>query len=579
MTDTPSLSYVIHPAIGVARMGNAALDLNDDSTFYIGPEAPYQVANSQSGDPTYKKDGKIKKQAQRFRIYEYENGQARREVTLQEADIAAITWTVHLGNRKAALDTAEASQGTIASPTYWPRDFTPAITRNAWVPLAQRGDLSIDAGASEVPADGSLKSLGGKITLHPENAATMTADITLGAVASEVGTGRLLVFAGDGLSKGVKDGEFSENAPIGNEAHIDPWANSDNWYDESADGRVMAEITFASGQKVSLSSPEQSAWVICSVPRYVPGLNYFTNLHDVALNAARPSGGDDPAPSFMRDIFPMLINVSRLQWVSAKGAEGHGLSKPGFFLASDKLKYLADDDSDPNSVAYKMRQSVFARMRDPNELPVRPYNKLTREQIKPKQMPQLPDEVIERPGKEDWDIAAVTPLQYAMMKKWRDGDFIADFTGDLPEYVPLEQIDISDQPEALDRAALSGTAGTPFYPGIESWNIMEVSDMYAAPLRLKSNVQPGDLSMGNALPWQADFLDCTDTWWPVQRPGQVTRDGKPLQSWVPGDWDEFSENPKYNEMVKHWWELGFVISTNGGASYHETERDIEETER
>ena len=47
---------------------------------------------------------------------------------------------------------------------------------------------------------------------------------------------------------------------------------------------------------------------------------------------------------------------------------------------------------------------------------------------------------------------------------------------------------------------------------------------------------------------------------------------------VPSDWDEFSENPKYNEMVKHWWELGFVISTNGGASYHETERDIEDTE-
>ena len=536
MTDTPSLSYAIHPAIGVARMGNAPLDLNDESTFYIGPEAPYQVANAGNGknpthDPTYKKDGKIKKQAQRFRIYEYENGSARREVTLDESDVAEIRWTVHLANRKAALDTAEAAQGTIASPTYWPNDFTPAITRNAWVPLTKRGDLSIDASVSDVPADGSLKSLAGKITLHPQDGVPISDDIPLGSVAIESGSGRLLVFAAEGLSQGVKDGAFSQNAPIGNDAHIDPWANSDNWYDQSSDGRVMAEITFVSGEKISLSGPEQSAWVICSVPRYVPGLNYFTNLHDVALNAASVGDSDVPTPSFMRDIFPMLINVSRLQWVSAKGAEGHGLSKQGYFLARDKLKHLADDDSDPNSIPYKMRQSVFSRMRDPNELPVRPYNNLTREQIKPKQMPQLPDEVIARPGKEDWDIAAVTPLQYAMMKKWRDGDFVADFEGELPEFIPLEQIEINAQPDALDRAALSGTAGTPFFPGIESWNIMQVSDMYAAPLRLKSNVQPGDLSMGNALPWQADFLDCTDTWWPVQRPGQVTRDGKPLQSW------------------------------------------------
>lgn len=584
MSEEPTKSYAIHPAIGVARMGNAPLDLEDESTFYIGPEAPYQVANTSPGatngqptEPAYKKDGKIKKQAQRFRIYEYENGRARREVTLEADDVKSITWTVHLGNRKAALDTSEASQGTIAAPTYFPNDFTPAVTRNEWVPIEQRGALSIDSGASVVPSDGTLKSLGGTITLLPEGKPPVETDVRLGAATSDASTGRLLIFAGDGLSQGVtKEGALSQNAEIGNKANVDPFANSDDWYDQSADGRVTAEILFKNGKTIALDAPEQAAWVICSVPRYVPGLNYFTNLYDVAESAVYSDGDDIATPSFMRDIFPMLINVSRLQWVSAKGAEGHGQSKAGYFLARDKLKHLADNNTDSTSVPYQVRQSIFVRMRDPNQLPKRPYDKLTRDQIEPKKMPQLPDEVIADPGKEDWDIAAVTPLQYAMLEKWRDGDFVADFKGALPRYVPLEQIDIAEQPEALDRAALSGTAGTPFFPGIESWNIMKISAMYAAPLRLQSDVRPGDLSMGNALPWQADFLDCSDTWWPVQRPGQVTRDGKPLQPWVPDDWDEFTENPKYNAMVKHWWELGFVISTNDGATYHEIERSIED---
>jgi len=582
MSDNPTKSYAIHPAIGVARMGNAPLDLDDASTFYIGPEAPYQVANASpdgtsgpAADPAYKKNGKIKKQAQRFRIYEYQDGHARREITLDAEDVDAITWTVHLANRKAALDTGDASQGTLASPTYRPRDFTPAVTRNAWVPLERRDILGIDAGATVIPPDGTLKPLGGTITLLPEGKTPVKTDVALGAAASEADTGRLLVFAGDGLSQGVtKDGTLSQNAEIGNKADVAPFANSDDWYDQSADGRVTAEIRFHGGQTVRLTAAQQAAWVICSVPRYVPGLNYFTTLYDVAENAVSSGRDALSQPSFMRDIFPMLINVSRLQWVSAKGAEGHGQSKAGYFLSRDKLQHLADNNSDPASVAFKMRQSVFVRMRDPNQLPERPCDTLTRDQIEPRKMPQLPDEVITGPGTEDWDIAAITPLQYAMLEKWRDGDFVADFTGALPRYVPLDRIDIGDQPAALDRAALSGTAGTPFYPGIESWNIMQVSEMYAAPFRLHSDVRPGDLSMGNALPWQADFLDCSDTWWPVQRPGQVTRDGKPLQAWVPDDWDEFTDDPKYNAMVKHWWELGFVVSADDGATYHEVERGI-----
>src|SRR5262245_47271520 len=77
--------YRIHPAIGVARLGNA-----DSSTFFIGPEAPgYGPLGSAPGTaaPPYKTaDGLVKPQAVRFRVFEYAYVGGRllpvREVTL-----------------------------------------------------------------------------------------------------------------------------------------------------------------------------------------------------------------------------------------------------------------------------------------------------------------------------------------------------------------------------------------------------------------------------------------------------------------------------------------------------------------
>ena len=76
--------YRIHPAIGVARLGNA-----DPSTFFIGPEVPgYGPLGSAPGTtaPSYKVNGQVKPQGARFRVFEYRqvNGAwtPYREVTL-----------------------------------------------------------------------------------------------------------------------------------------------------------------------------------------------------------------------------------------------------------------------------------------------------------------------------------------------------------------------------------------------------------------------------------------------------------------------------------------------------------------
>jgi hypothetical protein len=110
-------TYAIHPALGIARMGNAIVVPDDPTTWYLGAESPYEVPNK--GQP-YKVGTQVKKQGQRFRIYEYDNGVATREITLQQSDIAAIEWTVRLANRKAALNT-DAAPGSISRPAVVPR--------------------------------------------------------------------------------------------------------------------------------------------------------------------------------------------------------------------------------------------------------------------------------------------------------------------------------------------------------------------------------------------------------------------------------------------------------------------------
>jgi len=92
MTSSPR--HRIHPAIGHARVGNAA-----PSDYFLGPEPelPNQTIRSSPGVgtpvPPFKSDGFEKRQAARFGVWEYveKNGvcSASREVSLQEDDVAS----------------------------------------------------------------------------------------------------------------------------------------------------------------------------------------------------------------------------------------------------------------------------------------------------------------------------------------------------------------------------------------------------------------------------------------------------------------------------------------------------------
>src|SRR5262249_28176686 len=98
--------YKIHPAIGIARVGNSP------AQFFLGPELPggarVELVNGTEQPLQQFKDatGRIKRQAARFRVFAYDKDPATgalsspREVT--NSSTATIVWTVQLANRKAA---------------------------------------------------------------------------------------------------------------------------------------------------------------------------------------------------------------------------------------------------------------------------------------------------------------------------------------------------------------------------------------------------------------------------------------------------------------------------------------------
>ena len=124
----PERQYRIHPAIGIARVGDAVRSDASNEFYFIGPEIPGFPANvnPQSGAQGQFKtpDGRVKPQAARFRIFEYEKGNDGKfrplgEVkTSETARAVRIIWTVHLANRKANFCTFQGQAGAEDNPLF-----------------------------------------------------------------------------------------------------------------------------------------------------------------------------------------------------------------------------------------------------------------------------------------------------------------------------------------------------------------------------------------------------------------------------------------------------------------------------
>lgn len=238
----------------------------------------------------------------------------------------------------------------------------------------------------------------------------------------------------------------------------------------------------------------------------------------------------------------------------------------------------------------------------------------------------------------------LTDYQLFILKQWADGRFINEMEEGWidPKTYPVFFPYSSTSPKTgheLDRGVLSNALGGAFCPGGELNWIVRNPSVYWEPYRIKADrsiadflqsaaqanqsrqpdsiikelsftiekplsedndfavgLQPGDLTKYMALPWQADFNECTtnpnnitytdwnniypgsdgdqrlkreekvwDTlWWPAHRPLQSQeltgfQNGLPQTTWT--TWSRGIQQTDAGDlkMVSEWWKLGFII--------------------
>ena len=71
------------------------------------------------------------------------------------------------------------------------------------------------------------------------------------------------------------------------------------------------------------------------------------------------------------------------------------------------------------------------------------------------------------------------------------------------------------------------------------------------------------------MPWQADFFDCANNWWPAQRPNQVRKSKTvpDVVQWADGLGSKM-------DMVNLWHELGILVKDSAADVYYEDERNL-----
>lgn len=550
--------YRIHPAIGVARVG-------DSDEWYVAPDRAGGLPLLPDGSAFTSADfrdaaKRLRRQGARFEVYAYEDGGAGdpgRPVRAGAGGVAAIEWTVHLANKKATWYEFDVNLGEYGYSPDHP-------LRNAGVTGArERTKMMIDPGPRTVAGPNQAVDFsrtdnpaGYPMKWPPRRLRPWTID-TLGGLRTD-DDGNLVVLGGHGHSG------TTEDPPA-----IVDYANNDRWWDDTSDGPVTARLLMEDGAKVEVDA---SAWVLVAPPRYAPQLLNLVTLYDTIFDVTVREMGYRPEifrdglwqpdyrPSWKDEVEPILQRAHRYPWVSAIPPHPHDMD-------FDKL-----GDPDP---AFDGLRTYYLEMVRPPDYPNWRESPYTGQPM----MPYLAGDNCLTPGSLQSAMATVTRTQYFFLEQWAKGKFLAGRrrTAERPG-------------EALDRAALENCVGAAFSPGIEMTWICRNTALYEEPFRLRrkrsvepplslgqdlaAGLEPGDVSRYMAVPWQADFNECSSQpvgdrivwWWPVQRPNFVhVRDGKKTlqRPWLgtardqnAPDYIQFGDDL---DMVKLWHQLGFVF--------------------
>ncbi|KGF68954.1 hypothetical protein LL06_13525 [Hoeflea sp. BAL378] len=496
---------VIHPAIGVARVGSS-------EEFFYGPEvidpAPLPPGSYRDAEM------RLKRQAARFRIYGCNaRGEIVRELTGEGSD-AKIRWSVQLANQKAAwygfqlaLDIPEAN--------YAP----PTTLRNPGV--ADRTRLAITPEPRSV--DGA--------NAGPERfeGAFMDIPVYLGEIMTDEAA-RLTVLGGMGRSQS-HDGSAAIT-----------FANNEGWYDDVSDGPVTAEVIL-NGQRLQVVP----AWVVVAPPNYGPQRKSVRTMwdlmRDIAIKARMLPAPQ--RPSFTGEILPIFERMAGLQWTNAGFAGGFGWEGAFDLTSGEALAWLSS-----TSPAYREQRRVIYNN----------FRNFTRDSVSPVPWPWLYGDAMNVPPADTpRQNSVLSDCQMAMLKRWAEGNFVPDYDPDRRPVRAVDELPVQQQGEMLTRAALEFCLADAFHPGCEMTWPVRASTMYMAPFRFlhapkgwiepqQSEVLttdsvtipngplygqlPGGITRWMAVPWQTDTSSCRSgytpaydpyvpSFWPARVPNEV----------------------------------------------------------
>jgi len=658
--------YEIHPKVGVARLGNSP------DEFYLSPEkiGGLPIQCDQNGNVTdekitlYKdKQGRVKRQAAKFRIFRKNPETKQQElVSLDNGEVEKIVWTSHVANKKPVWYTFSELQGNL--------DFGEQNSyRNQHIPVnnpdvtdaTDRKKLMIDPGPRSIEQPGERSSFSRYNipenytygSFPPVDAGGEQID-TLGELRMD-DQGNLIALGGLGQVTG--------------EAQINSFRGAPGYWDDIADGYVTATIHMTDGSTIDCTP----AWLLIGSPKYAPELVNITTLADTMLDVAvrkmgsypdifdankyppaDPSWGllpsrkhpdqhqpytplngfnRDHEANFDRDIKPIMDRIGAYRWV-ADVPYLNDFSRPTF------------DVRDASEANKENRMEYFNLFRVP--LPAEDYYEW-HNQIEngPNEMfsaigaPLMPlnsgDNSVTNTGP-IYKFETLSPTQYFLLYQWAIGRFNTN-----PIEQPIDGVPVTA--EQLDEASIGNCVGAPFSPGIETTWIVRSKNIYDAPLHLRmahfmgdnqalatyysknglsttaneadgQGCEPGDLTKRMAIPWQADFNECTVQtpnitnplvnqladgtgievppayyvyWWPPQSPMHVITgsvdpgdqvidatvsniDGQtiiPAGQRVPNH--RGVENAE--EIIKYWGMLGFIVNEGTSAYPYFVEKE------
>lgn len=686
--------YKIHPAIGIARVGNS-----DPNQFYLAPEKEgnLPIECDQWGnvipDPNSPDDvkhissfkdsqGKVLRQGARFRIYIYDDKNPEgRELKIGDTiqgigssgALIDIKWTVWLANKKAAWYQFLQLEGEHGyAPDHPLRN--PDITDPN-----ERQKLIIDPGPQTITGKNQKaefargKNPGYAQSFPPPYLVPFSID-TLGEIRTN-DKQELIVLGGYGHSGSFKNSKTTDfGQPV-----IHNYANNPGWFDDTSDGPVTAFLAYRDDKdkQVRYLEIEDPSWVVVGYPGYAPQIPDMVNMDEVVFDVAVRQFGSEPYlygteyanppttvpptdlsawrsakkgynpdyyPYFYKEIWPIIQRpylISFVASVSGQSNEPHNTGPDGNFdLSMISVPPADQPDKQKAKLETAMREKIWLSLRQPGQENVfAPTGNPDAFQNNKPLMPLLcGDNPITNtlPSK----FLRLTDTMLFLLKQWKEGKFINEKLNDIG--MNTAQLEGGNNPgKQLDRGVLSNGLGGAFNPGAEVAWIIRNPYIFKKPYRINASVdrlpnmssssvsttpginaynisnplglqnaisaglEPGDLTKYSALPWQADFNECsyqpvnvtyedwnniypdpdnelenelqhTETilWWPTHRPLMVnTPDPIKPGGYIQANWSRGipQTNAGDYKMVEHWFDLGFVIDKND--VYQQIERN------